>query len=752
MNLLIITVGPPCSGKSTDIELNKLVDYTVSTDKLRVLLGSKFPILKNTYRIQNYKDDLIWDAENGLLSTVLKNRFELGQTTILDSTGLSNLNYYKQLAKKYNYRIVYAVYDDISIEELKQRNLNRIDSNYLPDFVIDKFVDRLKSFHTTEEVLRRSEFKTTTLLRALDWGNFYQQDFSHFKQIRVFPDIHSNFDVIQNYFIKEPEDKNTAYIFVGDYIDRGNKPIEVINFLLEKIDQDNFFFLLGNHDMRLLQYAHNLSQYENDPYLNLGGGFLETIKKIRETYDDTELRKFFKKIRKISKKLKFYLYFNYNNQKYFINHAGVDFMGYQMPASLLTGVVTQGYDYCDGDYESYIEVGNKWKENHPDIIQIFGHRNIKPFLLEDEVKINENAYCIECNVEWGNDLGVLTIDSKNNISKINIKNTLIENDVSKFINIKTFPENGVYSINFNKNVFFKAIWNNFTVKARGLFKYIENDEIACRSYDKFFNLNETKESTLKEFLKNIVYPVNFYVKYDGFLLMVYWNKFLNHLDFATKRMVNTDHTEMAKKLFTDGQLEHLKKYCKENDVTYVFECIHDNDMVHPILYEKNEIILLDIVRNTKNFDSVVFVEENGSITNLPFRLKTSDLQLLGDLRKAPFEYLDEEYINDFINDWSQSIEGWVIEDGNYKKLKIKTPFFRVLKTVGRKMSERDNINDNLGYGPSDLINKISEIIYKEVKKCNITDFKEIRKIYDINKINKIKNNILYKKGGLNERL
>ncbi|WP_241210524.1 hypothetical protein [Brachyspira hampsonii] len=81
-----------------------------------------------------------------------------------------------------------------------------------------------------------------------------------------------------------------------------------------------------------------------------------------------------------------------------------------IPASLLNGIITYGYKEDDDSYKSYIEVGNRFKENHNDIIQIFGHRNVLQEELEDKLcKINDNAYCIENSVEYGEDLIILNL-------------------------------------------------------------------------------------------------------------------------------------------------------------------------------------------------------------------------------------------------------------------------------------------------------------------------------------------------------
>ncbi|XP_027202009.2 uncharacterized protein LOC113795966 [Dermatophagoides pteronyssinus] len=75
----------------------------------------------------------------------------------------------------------------------------------------------------------------------------------------VFGDLHGNFkDLIaySQYFWKCSPFLNTGrYLFLGDYVDRGNHSIEVIIFLFcfKILAPNNFFMLRGNHEIRDVQ-------------------------------------------------------------------------------------------------------------------------------------------------------------------------------------------------------------------------------------------------------------------------------------------------------------------------------------------------------------------------------------------------------------------------------------------------------------------------------------------------------------------
>lgn len=542
--------------------------------------------------------------------------------------------------------------------------------------------------------------------------DFYKEDFSNYSNIRVFPDIHGNYQVIKNYFDEYLEDENTLYIFVGDYIDRGDEPKEVIEFLLNNISKSNFIFLLGNHDVRLIRYAHKL---------NVDGSREFTESTLTKLPDDFE---FYKRIRRIANKIKPYTYFTFHNKTYFINHAGIRKMTPNIPTSNLTGVVTQL------PYEYYRTVGEEWKVNHPEVIQIFGHRNVTPCKLDDRVKINDNCYCIECNVEWGNEMSVLTIDKNNNIDTIRVKNQVVSSMANKFIQVKQFPDRGIKSISYDNRIFYKYVWKNVIIKARSYFLYINSNEMAGRGFDKFFNLNETAVSELSYYLNKVTYPVNFYKKENGFLLMVFWNKYTNTVELATKRSIDSKLTKDMYSIFNSSQLSVIRNYLQfHQDQTLLFECISDKDMIHPIKYDKNCTILLNIITNTFEYNEVQIPEEFGKyFITKKLSYQANNSQEVRDL------------IDDIISNWNDECEGYVLDDGNNHKLKIKTPYYRVMRSIRNSCMSGLYIEDRYEYGETELINKVAKLIF--MSNYN-KSFKEIRDEYTIDKVREVKNEIRF---------
>lgn len=110
-------------------------------------------------------------------------------------------------------------------------------------------------------------------------------------------DIHGCFESLKAIWQKLEPYRDSLHIFIGDYIDRGPKSREVVDFLLKEKENRNCIFLRGNHEQMLLDAVHK-GQTHNWMY-NGGRSTLESygiekdINKIPEThiqfYEDTKL-------------------------------------------------------------------------------------------------------------------------------------------------------------------------------------------------------------------------------------------------------------------------------------------------------------------------------------------------------------------------------------------------------------------------------------------------------------------------------
>ena len=123
------------AGKSTFIKENKLEDFTLSSDELRIKMAG-FDMSENGLVISQKKDRQVW----AVLYTMLETRMEMGLFTVVDAMHLRTRDFkkYKELADLYGYEIYVKRFDNITLEELLERNNNREPYKRIPEDVIIK--------------------------------------------------------------------------------------------------------------------------------------------------------------------------------------------------------------------------------------------------------------------------------------------------------------------------------------------------------------------------------------------------------------------------------------------------------------------------------------------------------------------------------------------------------------------------------------------------------------------------------------
>ncbi len=256
---------------------------------------------------------------------------------------------------------------------------------------------------------------------------------------------------------------------------------------------------------------------------------------------------------------------------------------------------------------------------------------------------------------------------------------------TSLINEKRFESRGIYSVNFSDAVFFRRIWNAQTIKARGLFRYIDGGGVAGRSYDKFFNYEEFDGvPTLRDF----AYPVRVWRKENGHLLLTFWNKFTQELEFATKTSVGKEMNENARALFSPAQIAAVAGFCKACNATCLWEVISKKDDKHPIVYGGEAVFLLNVVENAERERVLDFKLDDilglGGENSRAAENSRAEHGLLKDkilLREISNLNELESYVAGFCASWDIEYEGVVLEGANGVKLKLKGNFYLLKKML-----------------------------------------------------------------------
>lgn len=232
----------------------------------------------------------------------------------------------------------------------------------------------------------------------------------------------------------------------------------------------------------------------------------------------------------------------------------------------------------------------------------------------------------------------------------------------------------VSSFNFTKKAFFDSKWNELTTRARGLFIDTENGKIVARGYDKFFNLDENQNNKRNVLKKKLAFPVHAYRKENGFLGLIYWEEEYHRIRFATKSSLDGPYVQMLEDAFWNEikypiEVINVLRETKGTILVEVIDPVHDP---HIIEYDRQRIIVLDIVKNAWDADRIPY---DGLLAychrmGLTCKQLCETYETWVDLEAAMDSWLTEEFRED-----GEPIEGYVVVDRNGFMFKVKTGYY-----------------------------------------------------------------------------
>ncbi len=669
MRILLLLRGSASCGKSTWIAQHGLKPYALSADDIRLLCQSPVMLPDGTQGISQDNDSVVWKT----LFAILEVRMQRGDFTVIDATNskTSEMNRYKEMCETYRYRIFCVDFTDIPIEEVKRRNANREVFKRVPEAVIDNMYARFRTQKIPSgiKVIRPDELDMV-------WTRLF--DMSSYKRIHHIGDIHGCNTALQKYLadnggIKDDE----MYIFIGDYIDRGLENAETVEFLMSVMNRKNVLMLEGNHERWLWYWANDATGRSRE---------FELI--TRPRLDAAKLDK--KQVRQLYRKFGQCAYYRYNDKIFLVTHAGLS----TLPENL-SFVATEQMIKGVGSYNDFGIIAETFFDTTPDnCYQIHGHRNTKQL----PVQVNDRVFNLEGQVEYGGCLRCVQVDAEG-IHCIEVPNevyktpemcsdqTVAESSVAdvimalrrnKYIQEKKFGN--ISSFNYTDKAFYDRVWDAQTTKARGLYLDTMKGKVTARAYDKFFNINERPETKFEMLQHKLQFPVTAYVKENGFLGIASYDEYEDALFLASKSTIDSQYAgyfqEMVRKKVTPEHLEEMKRYCKENEVSFVFECVDMENDPHIIEYPESRLFLLDIVYNKMEFEKYGYEDmcHVAGQLGLEPKERAAELASWQEFFDWYYEVMEADYEYQ-----GRKIEGFVIEDSAGYMTKLKLTYYNFWK-------------------------------------------------------------------------
>ncbi|MCH5313793.1 MAG: AAA family ATPase, partial [Helicobacter sp.] len=616
-----------------------------------------------TSGINQQNDKQVWK----FLFALLEMRLKQGDFTIIDAThtSIKALRAYEALANTYRYRLIVIDFSHIPLELALQRNANR-GYKSVPKHILESM------YKTLQDSLFQPLPSRYTLIKADEISSLQEHSMLHFAplnlnaytQIHHIGDIHGCFETLLHYLILTNSltyslqealqlleqshfessicalflNPKAYYIFLGDYIDRGTQNAKVVQFLLGIMDLPNVCLLEGNHERWLYKWGKeelDINDFSTFTLKDLENGGI--------TSKDTH---------RLYAKLRQCAYYTYDEKIILCTHGGLP----TLPNNLLL-VATKQLIYGSGGYEDMQECAKSFNlstDSHT--YQVFGHRNREKLPM----CVYERNFALEGGVEFGGALRVailaksplnfcvpkahthiaktpkfleqsplmgviqdnftqIYMQNKHNLPALNARKDsrttfafLQKLRSTSLIKERKFGQ--ISSFNFTKEAFFDKRWNALTCKARGLFIDTHHFCICARSYDKFFNYKEREETSEESLKEKLVYPVNVFVKENGFLGIMSAceggeSKSAKRCElqefFITSKTDPTSHYALiARHIIAESlktkqdsamRIATLHKELQTRNLSLVFEVIHPQDDPHIIAYEKPQVILLDAI-------------------------------------------------------------------------------------------------------------------------------------------------------------
>lgn len=267
--LLFLLAGAPGSGKTTWINNNEqLTGSSVeSWDAERTRYGHTAISIDGREVLSLTRTEQL--AAINTVAERVHTKMARGDTIFIDNTNTrwSNMKGFVRDARRWGYAVFLVdVQGDITLDELKDRNNNRIGYKRVPDKVVER--------HYRNHLQFRRDWRKIIAQSAPECKNVVERwihpeevkyelearvrDFCGFERVMIVGDVQGCGDELEqliNQVHSETEPSRVCWVFTGDLFDRGQQPRKVYDLVT---GLGNRFVVCGNHEVSVLRALNNL--------------------------------------------------------------------------------------------------------------------------------------------------------------------------------------------------------------------------------------------------------------------------------------------------------------------------------------------------------------------------------------------------------------------------------------------------------------------------------------------------------------
>jgi predicted kinase/virulence-associated protein VapD len=701
MRKLLIMRGAPGSGKSQAIAQLGLEQNHLSMDSIRLLLSAPELSTDGRWITPQDQNERVFDMFIQLAGERMRRGETLALDAIFASTGI--LSSLIPLISEHGYDTVCLDFSGMPQDLVREYNQRRVEIQRVPEKTLARvFEDLAKG--TVPQSFQSIAWQEdgSHIERARDWLAAPALDLSSSQAIVFIGDLQGCLEPLVGPGgpLEHGFDPNTHYVFLGDLLDRGPENGQLMRWFIDNaLDRDNVSTIYGNHETHPRRWAMGLEPVSEEFRLRT----LPQLIACGVTPQEAG---------KVVAKCHEALIVSWHGQKILVTHAGLPTVPQRLElvsGEQLTHGTGMWEDPIDAQFERHAPAG--WTQVH-------GHRNHG----RQAVLASANSINLEDGVEKGGCLRWATLDSNGwkageceNTNFLGPREQLPGKRVAwapqwmKEQSNITLPQDvlammrehpgvlekasksfgHVASLNFTREVFFERSWDDVVVKARGLFFDKDTLEVVARGYNKFFNVGEREETRVEALAKTLKFPVSVYVKENGFLGNIGYDRRTNQLFVATKSTPDGDFAGWFREIFNqqapNGTQHLFKRFLRDYEACAVFEVIDPVRDPHMVDYDTSKLVLLDIFHRSHDGKKLAYDDLRKVGARFGFEVKQRGIQ-----------FKDMEGLSGWMNttskdlNWKwkgQDVEGFVLEDASGYMTKIKLPNYSFWKRM-RSVKDR----------------------------------------------------------------